>query len=334
MKALLRLLLLLAGFVALPAPALAHEVRPAYLEIREIAAGEYDILWKTPAQGVLRLALDVVLPEGCTTAGEPRTILVDASVLARWRETCPEGLVGKEIGVDRLKATLTDALVRFEPLDGAAVTLRLTPDAPTATIPAKQGWSDVAGTYFGLGVEHILLGFDHLIFVLALLLLVRGVGRLAGAITAFTLAHSLTLAGATLGYISLPPSPVEATIALSIIFVAAEIMRVRAGADSLTARMPWLVSFSFGLLHGFGFAGALSEIGLPQDAVGPALLFFNLGVEGGQLLFVAAVLLARFAWRSTKLPEPGWMAVAPVYLIGGTAAFWFIERMAGMVLPG
>lgn len=334
MKALLRLLILLAGLGALQAPALAHEVRPAYLEIREIAAGEYDILWKTPAQGVMRLALDVVLPEGCTTVGEPRTILLDASVLARWRETCPEGLVGQEIGVDRLKATLTDALVRFEPLDGAAVTLRLTPDAPSATIPAKQGWSDVAGTYFGLGVEHILLGFDHLIFVLALLLLVRGVGRLAGAITAFTLAHSLTLAGATLGVFSLPPSPVEATIALSIIFVAVEIMRVRAGADSLTARMPWLVSFSFGLLHGFGFAGALREIGLPQDAVGSALLFFNLGVEGGQLLFVAAVLLARFAWRSTKLPEPGWMAVAPVYLIGGTAAFWFIERMAGIIQPG
>lgn len=334
MKLLLRLMLVLAGVIALPAPAAAHEVRPAYLEIREIAAGEYDILWKTPAQGVLRLALDVVLPEGCTTSEEPRTILVDASVLARWRETCPEGLVGQEIGVDRLKATLTDALVRFEPMEGAAVMLRLTPDQPSATIPAKQGWSDVAGTYFGLGVEHILLGFDHLIFVLALLLLVRGVGRLAGAITAFTLAHSLTLAGAALGYVSLPPAPVEATIALSIIFVAVEIMRVRAGADSLTARMPWLVSFSFGLLHGFGFAGALREIGLPQDAVGTALLFFNLGVEGGQLLFVATVLLTRLAWRRTKLPEPGWAATAPVYLIGGTAAFWFIERMAGIVLPG
>lgn len=334
MRLLARLLVVLAGLFLSVAPAAAHEVRPAYLEIRETAAGEYDILWKTPAQGVMRLALDVVLPEGCETVGAPRTILVDASVLARWREICPDGLVGKEIGVDRLDATLTDALVRFEPLTGSAITLRLTPDQPSALIPAKQAWTDVAGAYFVLGVEHILLGFDHLVFVLALLLLVRGVGRLAVAITAFTVAHSLTLAGATLGLIRLPPSPVEATIALSIIFVAVEIMRVRAGQDSLTARMPWLVSFSFGLLHGFGFAGALSDIGLPQDAVGSALLFFNLGVEGGQLLFVAAVLLVRAVWRGTRLPEPGWLAIAPVYLIGGLSAFWFIERMAGILTPG
>jgi hydrogenase/urease accessory protein HupE len=188
-----------------------------------------------------------------------------------------------------------------------------------------------------LGVEHILLGFDHLMFVLALVLLVRNPGRLFGAITAFTVAHSITLAGTTFGWVRLPSSPVEAVIALSIMFVAVEIMRVRAGKISLTAMMPWLASFAFGLLHGFGFAGALREIGMPEDAAPLALLFFNLGVEAGQVAFIAAVLLVMFAWRrfappSFNTPRVGDIAWrTPVYIIGITSAYWFVERTVGVL---
>jgi hydrogenase/urease accessory protein HupE len=324
------LLALAALLIPAPAPAHAHEVRPAYLQIREAAPDTYDILWKTPAQGQMRLALGVILPATCTGVTEPRSILQDGAVLVRWRESCSGGLVGQEIGVSRLDATLTDAIVRYEPLEGAPVTLRLTADAPRATIPARQPWTEVAAAYFTLGVEHILLGFDHLLFVLALLLLIRDVRRLILAVTAFTLAHSITLAGATLGMLNLPPAPVEAAIALSIMFVAVEIIRVRAGQDSLAARLPWLASFAFGLLHGFGFAGALREIGIPEGAAPLALLFFNLGVEAGQLVFILSILALGWAWRRLSRRPPDWAWQTSVYLIGAISAFWFIERSAGI----
>ncbi len=326
-------LLALAGVA--PA-AIAHEIRPAFLEIREVEPSIYDILWKTPAQGQMRLALNVILPAECSNVAEPRSTLVEAAVIQRWRTRCEGGLVGKSIAIENLSQTLTDTIVNFEPMEGAPKTLRLTPDAPSTTIPAKQSWTEVAATYFGLGVEHILLGFDHLMFVLALLLLVRDIKRLVGAITAFTVAHSLTLAGTTFGWVKLASAPVEATIALSIMFVAVEIMRARGGKDSLTARLPWLASFAFGMLHGFGFAGALREIGIPEDAAPLALLFFNLGVEVGQLTFIAVVLTVMLLWKRLA-PAPfnaRWSDVAwraPVYLIGITSAYWFVERTVGVL---
>ena len=324
--------LLLVWLAAVFAPtAVAHEIRPAFLQIREVEPNVYDFLWKTPAQGEMRLALNIILPTDCANSAVPRSTMVGGAVIERWRATCTGGLVAKPIEIENLSHTLTDAIVRYEPLEGAPKTLRVRPEDPFATIPAAQVWTDVAGTYFVLGIEHILLGFDHLMFVLALLLLVRDYKRLLGAITAFTVAHSLTLAGTTFGLIKLAPAPVEATIALSIMFVAVEIMRVRAGRASLTAAMPWLASFAFGLLHGFGFAGALREIGIPEDAAPLALLFFNLGVEAGQLTFIAAVLAIMFAWPrlapvslNTRLGDYAWRA--PVYVIGVTAAFWLIER--------
>jgi hydrogenase/urease accessory protein HupE len=327
----MRALLLLLAFVGLTPTAVAHEIRPAFLQIREVEPAIYDILWKTPAQGDMRLALNVILPSGCANVSEPRSTMVDAAVIERWRTACDGGLVGKTIIIENLDQTLTDTILRFESLDDNAKTLRLKPDAPSAVIPAKQPWGEVAGTYFGLGVEHILLGFDHLMFVLALLILVGDAKRLIGAVTAFTVAHSLTLAGTTFGWIKLATAPVEATIALSIMFVAVEIMRVRAGKDSLTARLPWLASFSFGLLHGFGFAGALREIGIPEDAVGLSLLFFNLGVEAGQLIFIAGVLALMWAWRRFAPAPPVWAWRAPVYAIGAMSAFWFVERTAGIL---
>ncbi|MEY2757638.1 MAG: hypothetical protein RIR33_1416 [Pseudomonadota bacterium] len=333
---MIRLLALIFAVLINGPAALAHEIRPAYLQIREIELGVYDVLWKTPARGEMRLALNVIQPAECASAGAPRAALVDGAVIERWRAACPGGLVGKTIAVENLSRTLTDAIFRFEPLDGAPKTFRLTPDQPSLTIPDRQIWTDIATTYFGLGVEHILLGFDHLLFVLALLLLVRDAKRLVGAITAFTIAHSLTLAGTTFGWVRLASAPLEAVIALSIMFIAVEIMRVRAGRDSLTAKLPWLASFAFGLLHGFGFAGALREIGMPEDAAPLALLFFNLGVEAGQLAFISAVLAAMFAWRRfvpASLNSPRvtmLLARGPVYLIGSAAAFWFIERTAAI----
>jgi hydrogenase/urease accessory protein HupE len=320
-------LILLLGVVP---PALAHEIRPAFLQVREIEPATYDILWKTPAQGDMRLALNVILPQSCARISEPRATLAEGAVIERWRVRCEGGLVGQELAIGNLSQTLTDTIVRYEPLQGSNATLRLTPAEPRATIPARQQWTDVAAGYFRLGVEHILLGFDHLMFVLALLLLVRDPRRIVLAVTAFTVAHSLTLAGTTFGWVSLASAPVEAAIALSIMFIAMEIMRARAGQESFTARLPWLVSFAFGLLHGFGFAGALRETGIPQDAAPLALLFFNLGVEGGQLVFILGILALRWLARRLSQRPPAWAWQTPVYLIGGVSAFWFIERTAGI----
>lgn len=329
---ILRLALLWLACLAAVAPsATAHEIRPAFLQVREIEPHVYDFLWKTPARGDMRLALNVVQPESCTNASEPRSTLVDGAVIQRWRTQCDGGLVGQTLAVENLARTLTDVIVRFEPMDGPPKTLRLTPDAPAIIIPAVQQWPEIAVTFFVLGVEHILLGFDHLLFVLALLLLISDLPRLLGAVTAFTLAHSLTLAGTTFGWIGLPSAPVEATIALSIVFLAVEIVRVRRGASSLTAQAPWLAAFAFGLLHGFGFAGALREIGIPEDSVATALVFFNLGVEAGQLAFIGVVVALVAVLRRVALPARGLVASAPSYAIGTIAAFWFIERTVAML---
>ncbi|MDX1374166.1 MAG: HupE/UreJ family protein, partial [Burkholderiales bacterium] len=226
------------------------------------------------------------------------------------------------------ESTMTDTLARIEFADGTTWLQRLTPQAPAALIPARPSAWSVAGTYLGLGVEHILLGIDHLLFVLALLLLTRGTWRLVKTVTAFTVAHSITLALAALGVVHVPQAPVEAVIALSIVFVAAEILRARAGREGIAARAPWIVAFAFGLLHGFGFAGALAQTGLPEGHIPLALLFFNLGVEAGQLLFIAAVLSAIALIRNVRFTLPRWSASVTPYAIGSLAMFWVIQRVA------
>ena len=296
---MIRLLLLWLAALALAPSALAHEIRPAYLQIREIEPQVYDLLWKTPARGEMRLALNISQPKECTNLSEPRGTIVGGAVIQRWRVRCEGGIVAKPIGIENLSHTLTDVIVRFEPLEGSPRTLRVRPDDPVALIPARQPWSEVAASYFALGVEHILLGFDHLMFVLALLLLVRDAKRLIGAITAFTIAHSLTLAGTTFGWIRLASAPVEAAIALSIMFVAVEIMRVRAGQPSLTATIPWLASFAFGLLHGFGLSTRLQQLPLGDDPVAMLwrILSFNVGVELGQLAALVVMVALLATWR-------------------------------------
>jgi len=331
MKRALRFLISLAAFVC--APALAHEMRPAYLELRQTGAQTYDVLWKVPGRGEdLRLGLYVQFPADAKNVTEPRGAMVNNALTERWSVQRAGGLTGGTIHIDGLNATMTDVLVRLERLDGTTQVTRLTPSAPSFVVEAAPRAMQVARTYLVLGVEHILGGIDHLLFVLALLILVKGSGRLIATVTAFTLAHSLTLAGATLGYVHVPGPPVEAAIALSIVFVAAEIIRSRQGMAGLTERFPWIVAFIFGLLHGFGFASALNEVGLPQSAIPVALLFFNVGVEIGQLLFIAAVFsvvaLARRVARRIGMSQPAWAWRVPPYAIGAVSAFWIIQRIA------
>jgi len=323
--------LLLLGW-GLLSSALAHEVRPAYLELREVATDTYDVLWKVPARGDnLRLGIYLSPPADARLLGEPRGQFLEGTYVERSRLQRDGGLSGQTLEIDGLSATAIDVLVRYTTLDGTTQTLRATPDAPRVTIAATASAWSVAGTYTLLGIEHILLGVDHLLFVFALVLLVKGWRRLLGTITAFTAAHSLTLAAATLGIVQVPGPPVEASIALSIAFVAAEIVRARQGVSGLTERAPWVVAFSFGLLHGLGFASALSEVGLPEHAIPIALLFFNLGVELGQIAFIAAVLAGGRLLQSLPLSTPSWnWRIAP-YGVGSAAMFWVIERTAGFV---
>ena len=320
---------LLAAF-GCAAPAVAHRLSPAFFGLTETAPNTFDVQWKVSISGGLAAVLEPRVPDGCSLTEGVRTYVVDDVRLQHGALSCPDGLGGKAFTVNGLEQTQTDALLRVDYLDGTASNLRLTPDAATVTIPERPSALEVVRTYVTLGVEHILLGYDHLLFVLALLLIVNGVGRLVATVTAFTIAHSITLAAATLGFVHVPSAPVEAVIALSILFLASQLARQRAGEDAAAANMmqrfPWVVAFSFGLLHGFGFAGALSEVGIPQHAVPLALLFFNVGVELGQLLFIAAVFGLGWLVRLSAVRVPAIWPRVVAYGVGSIAAFLVVER--------
>src|SRR5215207_4933609 len=276
----------------------SDEVRPGYLELRQTAPDRYSLLFKVPALGEdVRLAIYVALPEGTSDVAPPQARFSGGAYIERRAIRRPGGLAGQTIAIEGLSRTSTDVLARIESLGGATQTERLSPTKTTFIVEAAPSAWEVAATYLRLGIEHILFGSDHLLFVLALVILVRDWRRVVLTVTAFTVAHSLTLAAATLGLVDVPGPPLEAAIALSIVLVAVEIVNARRGKPSLTAGRPWLVAFCFGLLHGFGFAGALAEVGLPHHAIPIALLFFNLGFEIGQLAFVAAVLTTGWLLR-------------------------------------
>ena len=258
-----------------PGRSQSHEVRPAYLALEEIAPGEFDVLFKTPMRGDMRLDLSVAFSGRVETLTPIVSRATGDAMVQSWRLRVVEPLAGQSILIDGLQTTMTDALLRVGFADGSTFVERLTPASPQATIPASQSSLDVAATYLSQGVEHILFGFDHLLFVAALLLIIRDWRVLIKTITAFTIAHSITLTLATFGLVTLPSGPVEALIALSILLVAAEAVRMRRGETSLAIRWPWVVAFAFGLLHGFGFAGALGELGLPQGDIPLALFSFN-----------------------------------------------------------
>ena len=320
--------LLVLIFVWLATAASAHEVKPALLELRETSNTEdmatYQAILRIPRLRGKTLSLAPRLPADCESRILSQTPGIDfVTTLAE--VTCAEPLAGRTLTIEGLPSTQTDTLVRLVSGRGQQ-TLRATPDAPTLALPEAPTRLGTLGSYFRLGLIHIFEGPDHLAFVLGLLLLVSGVRRLVEAVTAFTVAHSITLALSALGFAGLPSAPVEAVIALSIVFLAYEV--VRGDPDSLTRAKPWLAAFAFGLLHGFGFAGALSDIGLPQGDVPLALLGFNLGIEAGQLLFVAAaglglLLLSKVEWR-----RPSELVAA--YGLGGLATAWTLARLASL----
>jgi len=314
-------------------PVRADEFKPAYLQLTQVEAGTYDVLWKIPAiDEFTTLKVKPQFPDGTEILTEVRSTFSRGIMVRRWRIRVPEGLDGNAISFSQLSETRIDVLVRLVRLDGTVQLERILPVSPRFVARPSPGRLEVVRTYTVIGIEHILSGFDHLLFVLALVLLVQGKRRLFATVTAFTAGHSLTLAGATLGWVHVPGPPVEASIALSIMFIASEIIRAQRGRPSVTQRYPWVVALSFGLLHGFGFAGALAEVGLPQSSIPIALLFFNVGVEIGQLLFVAAVLAAiAVGWRAAqrlRLPQPAWLWRITPYAIGALASFWLVERVA------
>jgi hydrogenase/urease accessory protein HupE len=305
----------------------AHRLQPAYLEINEQSAGKFSILWKRPFVGGRPMNIHPQLPVRCSNITEPAAHASAGGAIERWLVDCGEsGMTNERIVIAGLPSTQTDTLLRVQLIDGSMHTTVLRPDSPAFLIPEKASKSKIAGSYLVLGIEHILRGFDHLLFVLGLLLIVRSTMLLIKTITSFTLAHSVTLAMATLGFVHVPQAPVEAVIALSIIFLASELSKQHRGEIGLTTRAPWLVALCFGLLHGFGFAGALTEVGLPQSDIPLALLFFNVGVEVGQLLFVSGVIVVTWVIKKMKLRWPVWVEQAPAYAIGSLAAFWFIQR--------
>lgn len=322
-----KLVLIAALLLCWGAEVTAHEARPAYLRIQQTSEESYQTVWRVPARGELRLGIYLEMPQHCKLQGDQLNWKDGATFVEQGKWSCPGGLVDHEVRISGLEMMMTDALARFERLDGTTQVARLSPTNNSFTVTMTESWAQVASTYLVLGVKHILLGIDHLLFVLALLLLVPNTRMLIWTITSFTLAHSVTLAAATMGWVNIPQQPVEAVIALSILFVAMEIVHWKQGKPGITRRWPWLVAFTFGLLHGFGFAGALTEIGLPEHAIPLALLFFNLGVEAGQLAFIAAVFLLWALIRRVSWPQWAWRI--PVYAIGSLAAFWTIDRITG-----
>lgn len=309
-----------------PAPAAAHEVRPGYLELRETSPGVFRVLWKKPARGDMVLKIDPVFPDGCAVVGIGSPTMRGGAYVARATLECVDGLTGKTIEIAGLEATLTDVLIKVYYANGLEETHLVHPNSTSAVIGGPGSVIQRIGAYARLGIQHIALGVDHLLFVLGLLLIVSSPMMLLKTITSFTLAHSITLGIATLGFANAPALPLNAVIALSILFLGPEIVRVWRGETSFTIRHPWVVAFAFGLLHGFGFASGLTAMGLPQTEIPLALLFFNVGVELGQLAFVLFVLALVRSFRTLEIRWPRWAELFPGYAVGTLGAFWFIQR--------
>jgi hydrogenase/urease accessory protein HupE len=327
---LFHVVVLMAMFTAMPAS--ADEIRPALLDIKEQNTGLFAVTWKIPTRGNKALAITPQLPVSLERVGSPSVQAVPGAQIEHTTyKNNSESLTGQTIIIDGLTAVQTDVLLLVQLQDGTQHSAILRPSSPAFTIPLEASKLEVAGDYWLLGTIHILEGADHLLFVLALLLIVSGFGQLLKAVTAFTVAHSITLALATLGMVHVPAAPTEAIIALSILFLATEIIHKHNGQFSLTESYPWVIAFIFGLFHGLGFAGALSEIGVPQHEVPLALFMFNVGVETGQLLFIAAVLSLFALLKRLPLTAPqGAWRVLP-YSIGSVAAFWTIQRVGSFI---
>lgn len=320
--------LLVLAVLLWPGAVRADALQPGYLELAQRSDNDWSIVWKAPILGGLATRASPAMPQFCQVT--PRgSGLSNAALVTRADMVCTRPLQGAKVGLNGIETGFSDALLRIAPLGRPVQTERLTRDRPLVEVATMPDRWQVARTYLVLGVEHILAGFDHLLFVIALVLLLQNGWTVIKAATAFTVAHSITLAGSSLGLFGLLQAPVEALIALSIVFLAVEIAKQDGVTRRLTERIPWVVAFLFGLLHGFGFAGALREIGLPDGEVPMALLTFNLGVELGQLLVIVLTLALLASLRRFAQPAMRPVMMAATYLIGGTASFWLIERIVG-----
>ncbi len=306
----------------------SDEIRPAFLELTQKSETSYKVLWKKPSQGEAKKSskLEPLFPESAQVIGMKKISHTGSAILESYVIEEAKALINQPIRIEGLEATSSDVLVRIHYLDGATEFIRVLPENPSFALSHKSGFYNMASTYFILGVEHILEGYDHLLFVLALLLLVGNIRVLIWTITAFTVAHTITLMLASLDMIHLSSRAVEATIALSIIFVAAEAVYAMRGRIHLSKKYPWLIAFGFGLIHGLGFAEALKEIGLPQNEIVPSMIFFNVGVEVGQLLFVFAVLVLTWILKFFITQHAYVYKTVVAYAIGIIATFWFLER--------
>jgi hydrogenase/urease accessory protein HupE len=326
------LALLLALLALWSGPAAAHESQPGLLELRQLGPDRYEVIWRAPNYYGKPHPAGLELPPEWRTIGEPTQRRLSDSVLQRRFVEVPGGSIdGSRIRFPGLEATITDVFVRVSRLDGSEAGQVVRPTRPYAELRGERPWYVSSGEYLALGFNHILQGIDHLLFVLGLLIIVQGWRMLVKTVTAFTVAHSITLALATLGYAYLPGPPLQVAIALSILFLGPEIVRFWRGQTSFTIRHPWVVAFGFGLLHGFGFASGLSTLGMPKAEIPLALLMFNIGVEIGQLAFVILMLAA---WRSLQVLAfrwPRWVELIPGYAIGILGAFWTIQRTAMML---
>jgi hydrogenase/urease accessory protein HupE len=333
MRSLIKIcmVVLFSGLYA-SAPVNADEIRPALLDIKQQNTGLFAVTWKVPTRGDKVLNITPQLPESLELVGTPTLQKVPGALIehATYKNSA-ESLTGQMIAIAGLTEVQTDVLLLIQLQDGTQHSAILRPSSPEFTIPLEASKLQIAVDYWRMGTIHILEGVDHLLFVLALLLIVVGFKQLLTAVTAFTVAHSITLVLATLGVVHVPAAPTEAIIALSILFLATEIVHKHNGQFSLTEKYPWIVAFAFGLFHGLGFAGALSEIGVPQHEVPLALLMFNVGVETGQLLFIAVVmsLFAALKKFPFTVPQGAWRLLP--YCIGSVAAFWTIERVVSFL---
>ena len=319
--------LVLISLIGTGAAVCAHESQPGTLDLRQVAKDRYEVLWRAPIYYGQPHPARLALPDDWKNVVEPTVrMLPDSQVFRRVVTVGSQGVEGSILRFPGLEKTITDVFVRLNRLDGTTMTAVVRPSKPYAQLRGERTWYTTAGEYIGLGFHHILQGVDHLLFVLGLLLIVKGRMMLLKTITAFTVAHSITLAIATLGYASAPLPPLNAAIALSILFLGPEIVRTWRGESSLTIRFPWVVAFLFGLLHGFGFASGLTTTGMPKAELPLALLFFNVGVEAGQLVFVFTALALARSFKVLEVRWPRWAEALPGYAVGSLGAYWTIQR--------
>ncbi len=314
-----------AGFVSVSAE--AHRFAPSLLRINETAPEQYRVLWKTPQKAASSTPLQPLLPENCRGASAEQPEFEGTGVVVVWNVECEGGLIGQEISVGGLAENRASIMAMVELSDGRVLQATLSESDPRFTISEKASRSAVFGQYLLIGFEHILGGLDHLLFVLGLLVLVGTGSRLFWTVTAFTLGHSVTLSLASLGYISFPVAIIEFAIAFSIYVVALEIVPERRKGDGLIQSHPWWLASGFGLLHGMGFAGALTEIGLPMGEVPMALFSFNVGIEVGQIAFLVVVIIL---WRLCERLITGVsdrLQWAPAYILGSLSVMWCFERL-------